>query len=96
MYARIPFSLSNVGETFQGAMDVAFVGQVNKFVVIYLDDITIFSKYDQKHLKHLMKVFDRCRKFGISLNPKKSLFAVKEGKVLGHIISKEGVLLDPK
>jgi len=43
-----------------------------------------------------MKVFDRCRKFGISLNPKKSLFAVKEGKLLGHIISKEGVVIDPK
>jgi len=65
-------------------------------VVIYLDDIIVFSKSDQKHLKHLMKVFDRCRKFGISLNPKKSLFAVKEGKLLGHIISKEGVVIDPK
>jgi len=43
-----------------------------------------------------MKVFDRCRKFGISLNPKKSLFVVKEGKFLGHIISKEGVIIDPK
>ena len=88
MYARMPFGLTNTGATFQRAMDIAFVGQVNKFVVIYLDDITVFSKSDQKHLKHLMKVFDRCRKFRISLNPKKSLFAVKEGKLLGHIISK--------
>ncbi len=43
-----------------------------------------------------MKVFDRCRKFGISLNPKKSIFAIKEGKLLGHIISKEGVVIDHK
>jgi len=43
-----------------------------------------------------MKVFGRCRKFGISLNPKNSLFAVKEGKILGHIISREGVVIDPK
>ena len=96
MYDRMPFGLTNVGATFQRAMDVAFVGQVNKFVVIYLDDITVFSKSDQKHLKHLMKVFDRCRKFGISLNPKKSLFAIKEGKLLGLIISKYGVVIDPK
>ena len=61
------------------------MGQVNKFSVIYLDEITVFSKSDQKHLKHLIKVFDRCRKFGISLNPKKSLFSMK-GKLLGHII----------
>jgi len=66
-------------------MDVDFMGQVNKFSVIYLDEITVFSKSDQKHLKHLIKVFDRCRKFGISLNPKKSLFSMK-GKLLGHII----------
>lgn len=96
MYARMPFGLSNVGETFHRAMDVAFIGQVNKFVVIYLDDITVFTKYDQKHLKHLTKVFDRCRKFGISIYTKKSLFAIKEGKLLGHIISKEGVVIDPK
>ena len=96
MYARMPFRLTNVGATFQRAMDISFMGQVNKFVVVYLDDITVFSKSDQKHLKHLMKVFDRYRKFGISLNPKKSLFAVKEGKLLGHIISKEGVVIDPK
>jgi len=43
-----------------------------------------------------MKVFDKCRKFGTSLNPKKSLFAVKEGKLFGHIISKEGVVINPK
>lgn len=42
MYARMPFGLSNAGATFQRAMDVAFMGHVNKFVVIYLDDITIF------------------------------------------------------
>ena len=73
MYARMPFGLINAVATFQRAMDIAFIGQVNKFVVIYLDDISVFSKSDQKHLKHLMKVFDRCRKFGISLNPNKSL-----------------------
>jgi len=92
----MPFGLTNVGATFQRAMDIAFMGQVNKFVVNYLNDITVFSKSDQKHLNHLMNVFDRCRKFGISLNPKKSLFVVKKEKLLGHIISKEGVVIDPK
>jgi len=44
----------------------------------------------------LRKVFDKCKKFWISRNPKKSLFAIKEGKLLGHIISKEGVVIDPR
>ena len=88
MYAKMPFGLMNAGATFQRAIDIAFVGEKDKFVLIYLDDITVFSNSDQKHLKHLMKVFERCRKFGISLNPKKSPFSIKEGKLLGHIISK--------
>ena len=58
--------------------------------------LLFFSKSNQKDLKYLIKVFDKCRKFGISLNPKKYLFAIKEGKLLGHIISKEGVVIDPK
>ena len=37
-----------------------------------------------------------CRKYGISLNPKKSRFSLKEGKMLGHIVSKDGVKIDPK
>ena len=77
-------------------MDLDFVGKTNKFVVIYLDDIAVFSNKDQKHLKHLMKFFDRCRKFGISLNPKKSLLNIREGKLINHIIFKEGVVIDPK
>ena len=40
-------------------------------------------------------MFRKCRKFGIYLNPKKSFFAMKEGKLLGHIISQEGIKIDP-
>ena len=57
-------------------MDIAFVGEKDKFVVVYLDDITVFSKSDKEHRHHLRKVFLKFRKFGISLNPKKSLFAL--------------------
>jgi hypothetical protein len=40
-------------------------------------------------------VFEKCIKFGISLNPKKTLFSLEEGKLLGHIISKDGIKIDP-
>ena len=53
IYAKIPFGLMNVGATFQRAMDIAFSKEKDKFVVIYLDDITVFSKSDEDHLKHL-------------------------------------------
>jgi hypothetical protein len=47
MYAKMPFGFMNAGETFQRAMYIYFIGERDKFVVIYLDDITMFSKYDQ-------------------------------------------------
>jgi ribonuclease HI len=95
MYAKMPFGLMNAGATFQRAMDIAFIGEKDQFVVIYLDDITVFSRSDKEHRCHLRKVFLKCRRFGLSLNPKKSLFAMKEGKLLGHIVSAEGVRIDP-
>jgi hypothetical protein len=95
MYAKMPFGLMNAGVTFQRAMDIAFIGEKDKFVVIYLDDITVFSRSDREHCEHLKRVFLKCRKFGLSLNPKKSLFSMKEGKLLGHIVSAEGVRIDP-
>ena len=95
MYLKMPFGLMNVGETFQRAMDIAFEKEIHDFLVIYLDDITIFSKTDNEHLEHLRRVLLKCRKFGISLNPKKTIFGLEEGKLLGHIISKEGIRIDP-
>jgi hypothetical protein len=95
MYAKIPFGLINVGPTFQRAMGIAFAKEKDKFVVIYLDDITIFSKLDQHHLSHLKMVFLKCINFGISLNPKKYNFAMFEGKLLGNIISKKVIRIDP-
>jgi ribonuclease HI len=96
MYDKMPFGLMNAGATFQRAMDIAFVGERDKFVVIYLDDLTVFSKTDEEHLSHLKQTFEKCRRYGLSLNPKKSHFAMQEGKLLGHIVFKDGIKIDPK
>jgi hypothetical protein len=95
MYVKMPFGLMNAGATFQREMDIAFVEDIGKYIVIYLDDVTMYSQSDDEHLRHLRPVFEKCRKFGISLNPKKSLFGLEEGKLLGHIISKDGMNIDP-
>jgi hypothetical protein len=95
MYAKIPFGLMNAGATFQRAMDIAFIREKDQFIVIYLDDIMVFSRSDKEHHCHLRRVFSKCRRFGLSLNPKKSLFAMIEGKLLGHIVLAEGVTIDP-
>jgi hypothetical protein len=57
MYAKMPFGLMNAGETFQRDMDIAFVDEKDKFIFIYLDDITVFSYSDDEHIKHLKNVF---------------------------------------
>jgi hypothetical protein len=71
-------------------------GEKDKFIVIYLDDITIFSKSDDEHLQHLKQTFKKCRRYGISLNPNKSHFAMHEGKILGHIVSEGIIKINPK
>ena len=52
MYAKIPFGLMNVGENFQRAMDITFIRERDKLVVIYLDDIAVFSRSDKEHCCH--------------------------------------------
>ena len=58
-------------------MDIDFGGEIGKFVVIYMDYITVYSRSDREHLHHLENVFIQCTKFGISLNPKRSNFALE-------------------
>ena len=77
-------------------MDAAFRGLINHFVIVYLDDIIVFSKNRSDHISHLRKVLERCRKFGISLNPKKIIFAVTNIILLGFVVSKEGIMIDPE
>ena len=92
----MPFGLKNIGATFQRAMDIVFAKEIHDFLVFYLNDLTPFSKSDEEHLKHLRQIFMTCRKYGISLNPKKSLFGLEEGNLLGHIISKDRIRIDPE
>ena len=94
MYAKMNFGLMNAGETFQRAMDIAFTEEKDKFVVVYMDDITMYSRLDKEHIQHLEKVFLKCKRYGISLNPWKSNFGLEEGKLLGNIISKDGIKID--
>ena len=65
-------------------MDIAFLGE--RFVVIYMDDVTVFSGLDDEHLENLQKKIQKWKNFGLSVNPKKYLFSLEEGKLLGHIV----------
>jgi hypothetical protein len=78
----MPFGLINAGATFQQAMQIDFDDLIGKIIQIYLDDLTVYSKIQEDHFNHLRQVFLHCRKFGMSLNPTKSIFGVTAGKLL--------------
>jgi hypothetical protein len=93
-YVCMSFGLMNVGATFQRVMDHAFKDLIEKFMADYQYDLTFHSKLRERHFKHLRQVFERCRMYVISLNLKKCLFSISEGKILGHVVSKEGIYID--
>ena len=93
-YRKMPFGLINVDATFQHAMDMAFKGLLSKSVVAYLDYVTIFSKERDEHIVQLKQIHDRCRKCDIFLNHKQSIFCATEGKLLGFVVSKDGMMIN--
>ena len=90
----MPFGLKNAGATFQRAMSYAF-HDIKNIVEAYLDDIATHSKKRVDHPAHLRVIFDQCRKYKIRLNPLKCNFCVVTDLLLGLIISKHGIMVDP-
>jgi hypothetical protein len=93
-YNVMPFGLCNAPATFQRVMTTAFQKYLRKFIEIFLDDFCVFSTR-QQHAECLKKCFEQCREYGISINAAKSEFLVPCGRLLGHIVSKEGIAVDP-
>jgi hypothetical protein len=91
---KMRFGLINATSTFQCSMAIALKGLLGKSIVVYFNDLTIFSKERGSHFEYLRQVLIRCRHFFISLNPNKTIFSVTEGNLLGHIVSQEGVKVD--
>jgi hypothetical protein len=77
-------------------MEITFISERDKFFVIYLNDLTVFSKSNAENLVHLKQTFEKCQKISLSLNRKKYHFSMQEGKLLGHIVSRYGIKIDLK
>ncbi|KAL0161439.1 hypothetical protein M9458_045164 [Cirrhinus mrigala] len=93
---RMPFGLQNAPSTFQRLMTSCF-GDLNfTHLLIYLDDIIIFSKSFNEHLERLQLAFDRLREHGLKLKPSKCQLVRKEVQYLGHLVSAEGIRTDPE
>ena len=94
-FVVMPFGLTNAPATFARMMNKIFLDNQH-FVVVFFDDIMVFSKSKQEHKEHLNIVFDLLRANDLYANPEKSSFFQSEIEYLGHIVSADGIRVDPK
>jgi hypothetical protein len=90
----MPFILNNAPSIFSRVVVEAFKEFLHKFLEAYFDDWTIFSLL-KNHIECLRLMLDKCKKCQISLNLKKFILFSPFGVFLGHIVCKQGLLVDP-
>jgi hypothetical protein len=90
----MPFGLTNALTTFCTLMNDIFRKWLHDFVVVYIDDILIYSSSLEEHVEHLRKVFQRLRENKLYAKLEKCKFGVTEVDFLGHRITQEGLIMD--
>ncbi|KAL5558579.1 hypothetical protein UlMin_034790 [Ulmus minor] len=93
-FRRMPFGLCNAPTTFQRCMMAIFTEMVEHFVEVFMDDFSVFGDSFSLCLENLAKVLKRCEETNLVLNWEKCHFMVKEGIVLGHKVSRDGLEVD--
>jgi hypothetical protein len=91
----MPFGLTNAHSTFQGLLNEVFRPYLQKFVLVFFDDILVYSRDIKDHIKHLKVVLEVLQQQQLFAKPTKCDFWRLEVEYLSHLISKEGVMVDP-
>jgi hypothetical protein len=90
------FGLTNAPAYFMYLMNIVFMDYLDKFVVVFIDDILIYSQNEQEHEEHLRKVLQRLRDCQLYAKLSKFEFWISEVLFLGHITNRDGLAVDPK
>ncbi len=94
-YTVMPFGLCNAPRTFQRLMNKVFEPFLGLFLQVFIDDFGVYSDRASR-LAKLELVFQRLDDSGVTLNPEKTTIGFSKGKMVGHIVSKDGVATDPE
>ncbi len=88
----MPFGLTNVPATFQGYINTILAEKLDIFVIVYLDDILIYTESKgEEHVQAIRWILDQLRKHSIYANLKKCCFHQDEVRFLGYIVSHQGI-----
>ena len=94
-YSVMPFGVTNAPGVFMEYMNRIFHPYLDKFVVVFIDDILIYSKSDEEHAEHLRVVLGLLKEKKLYAKLSKCEFWLSEVSFLGHVISKNGIVVDP-
>ena len=95
-FVKMPFGLTNAPATFHRLMNEIFKEDLFKQVLIFLDDLLVYSETPSEHLDHLEEIFLKLRAAGLKLKHKKSDLFQTQVNYLGHVLDKTGIRPDPK
>ncbi len=95
-YLVMPFGLCNAPATFQRLMNDLFRAELDDFVLVYLDDILIFSRTEEEHRQHVARVLEILQENQLYAKMSKCEFGKQRVEFLGHVVSAEGVHVDPR
>ena len=94
-YMVMSFGLTNAPAYFMSMMNKVFMEYLDKFVAVFIDDIMVYSKNEEEHKEHLRLVLKKLREHQLYAKFSKCEFWLKEVGFLGHVISGEGIAVDP-
>jgi hypothetical protein len=94
-YLVMSFGLTNAPAHFTYLMNSVFMPELDKFVVVFIDDILIYSKNEEEHAQHLRIVLTRLREHQLYAKFSKCVFWLEEIQFLGHVLSTRGIAVDP-
>jgi hypothetical protein len=94
-YTKMAFRLKNGGATYQKYVHIVLKNQIGRNVEDYIDDIVVKSKKCGDLLDDIKEIFNNFHKYKMMLNPKKCMFGMSSGRLLGYMVSSRGIYANP-